>query len=118
MDKILEFCGFDVKGHHLEQGYFYRHPDGVYRPGYPPLDMNFFFKYVVPKLIKDKKYPAISFEFTYDDDGYIGDDGEILKICCHISPNDTYYGFGSTMEKAWQEALLKLISETKKEARE
>ena len=94
MDKILEFCGWLIQEATKTGERFYFPPerkDFDYGRSQPDLDMNFFFKYVVPKL------------FTYD----INPVGVFLALKSGQTGNST----NSDPNKAWQEALLKLMGE-------
>ena len=109
MDKILEFVGFEydttqTKGYVHDMGWkdsdghflIGKNPNGPFWEYTPPLDMDFFFKYVVPKLqfVEMTKLHDKSFAFNL---GIVASG----KLSGWIKDND--------LNKAWQEALLKLL---------
>ena len=108
MDKILEFCGFEytpekvpIKGH---TGWtkIWTHADGHKVYIQSQLDMNFFFQYVAPKVERAEIWRNA-----------VDDTWTVI-----VASGSIWHGNSLDPNKAWQEALLKLISETKKEARE
>ena len=112
MDKILEFCGFKKINYrkpvcnHEPRCHYYKDPSGGYLGTILPiLNMNFFFKYVVPKL----EMPVILsigggeteviFPSYFPDEGTPEQDDMSPPLSVkNEDPNE-----------AWQEALLKLI---------
>ncbi len=87
---ILEYCGWRYDG---QGSWMYDDGNSTFVPWEKPtLDMNFFFQYVVPKL---------RLMLSYAD--YI----DFMR--CLISPINQVGDYDHN--KAWQEALLKLIGE-------
>ena len=106
MDKILKFCGFKkhkyskIVCEHEPRCEYRTYPGGDHCTKLPPLDMNFFFKYVVPKIEDGVRicFPSLLFDKpTYDISLYTK---EKTFSCFNPDPN-----------LSWQEALLKLIGE-------
>ena len=94
MDKILEFCGFKRKWVHCDCDMCrnaYDYPDGGFVSAIS-LDMNFFFKYVVPKL---RNYN-------------IEAETEML-MHPKVTLNGMYWVRAADINLAWQEALMKLL---------
>jgi len=86
MDKILEFCGL----HRNE-------PTGdSFISELPPLDMNFFFQYVRPKLL------SVSMSWS---------NGARCLWILELTVDNRAEGFSDDPNKAWQEALGKLLEE-------
>lgn len=100
-EKILKWCGFEI--FEFEEKYwggmmnYYVTPDGGISLDNPPLDMNFFFEYVVPKLAR--------WEIEM---GSTKDGSTFVTIC---EENQLYPSGGKNPDPnlAWQEALEKLI---------
>ena len=69
-------------------------------PFLPRLDLNNLFRYAVPKLLEEKKNPALSITFTWDD----AED----KCMCDISP----YNWGEDKDPA--QALYQAIQGVRK----
>jgi len=101
---ILEWCGFKLSYYCLKgerQGlalHYSEYPDGTQlRNGIPPLDLNFYFKYVVPKL----KYLSLHY------------DSKLKYLVCLDGGEDV--GVSTEDDKcpaeAFGQALLKLIRE-------
>lgn len=121
MDKILKWCGFTwhekrayVHGYLMHGGNWQDgHWDYEGKCGYgkdnnhcisnnPPLDMNFFFKYVVPKLN--------GYEITKEFDGHEWAHRVKLSFTQVYDIGHIYEAINPDLNKAWQVALLKLIS--------
>jgi len=92
MEKILEFCGFKYSHNSVTGDKVWHYPNEN-RAGVIVLDMNFFFKYVVPKV------EVYWIEATNDGHFFsIYARNGVFLSAVNIDPN-----------KAWQEALLKLM---------
>ena len=99
MGKILKWCGFEYDttqtGGYVHD-FGWRNPDGSCIIGLewdelPPLDMNFFFKYVAPRvrLLPYKKY--------------------VEFMQCLVAPVNHVGDYDP--DKTWQDAVIKLIEE-------
>ncbi len=95
---ILEFVGFTLEVEHSVTN-IYKSPEGqLYTTeSLPPLDMNFFVDYVVPKL----DYAEITYKY------YLNERTYLAKLGMGIFRE----GYNKDPNKAWQEALLKLMGE-------
>ena len=110
MHKILEFCGFKYRDFipdfgnipKVNEGWHY--PDGTFHEEPPELDMNFFFKYVVPKL---NRMGLVSSIVTYPDCPH----GEKSNCIARIYTDKGIHSEDRDPNKAWQEALTKLMKE-------
>lgn len=96
MDKILKWCGFRQRS---DEGWVDPEGFGTGWAKHPPprLDMNFLFKYVVPKL-ESKTLMMETYDGGYD--------------FCILSENQSgglWNGNAKDPVEAWKEALLKLI---------
>lgn len=96
MDKILEFCGL----HRNEPtGGFWWDNEGnlvIDRHQNQELDMNFFFQYVRPKLL------SVSMSWS---------NGARCLWILELTVDNRAEGFSDDPNKAWQEALGKLLEE-------
>ena len=99
--RILEFCGFKVFD--FEEKYwggkmsYYVSPDGGIFFDRPVLDMNFLVKYVVPKL------DNCDWNYAYDS----------FSPSRHLFILDGCSGMNTDPNKAWQEALIKRLDNSK-----
>lgn len=101
-EKILKWCGFEPFVNRKSDGIMiWIKKDHATINATTSIDMNFFFKWVVPKLTGLPKT-----EYLYDFKFHFH--RESGEWYCDIAPSE-YWGKGDTPEQAWQEALLKLI---------
>jgi len=102
---ILEWCGFVYD--HWGDDLFLVYPDKEsVNAEEPELDMNFYFKYAVPKLHTLDNFHVLNYQYI----GFAQD----VKLLRHgwsiiFRQGDDYYASGDDPAEAFGEALLKLI---------
>jgi hypothetical protein len=110
-DKILEWCGFKQITNERKAGYETREwlsPDLKYQYVLPPtIDLNFFGKWVFPKLQRENKFHYMHF-------GFDRTDANIKTIQITFANKLLADGEGLSYEDALISALLKLIEEDEK----